>query len=710
MDIFSNLLKQRLAVHLGIGFVLLLAGCDNGPIPKNANEDCLAPAQVIQEDITAQLVEAFPDLPGLPNMVALNQAPNDSSRWFVTLKDGRLMTFANTPSANTTQTILDIRDRVRDSGEMGLHAVAFHPNFSNNGQVYVSYNQTGTSDSIISRFSYDGVNTINPNTEEVILTLDQPAGNHNGGQIAFGPDGMLYIGFGDGGGAGDTFGNGQNLQTLLGAILRINVDGEAPYTIPEDNPFVTNPNARPEIYAYGLRNPWRFSFDPQTGELWVADVGQNQYEEIDLVKKGDNLGWPIMEASHCYNAGNCDQTGLVLPVAEYSHGSGDCSVSGGFVYRGSQTPELVGSYLYSDFCSGNLRATRRSDDQFESQLLAPTNVNTAGFGQGLDGEVYYLGWGSSGRIYQIQAQSQGDVSNIPDQLSDTGCFLDTSTKTVNDHVVPYDVISRLWSDSAVKTRFLSIPSNKTISVLDDGDFEFPVGTVLIKNFLAADQYLETRLLMRHASGWGGYSYEWAADQTDAYLVDQGKTIDAGDFIHTIPSRSQCFQCHTSAANISLGVEASQLNFEYLYPSGKADNQNRALFMANYLDLLPDQSHTNELAAIEDEAASLSLRARSYLHANCSGCHRPGGPASGMDLRIQTALAATGACNEPPNAGDLGIQNPLLLAPGEPQRSVLLARMQTLGENRMPPLASLIEDQQATQVITMWIAGLSQCDD
>lgn len=691
-----------------LGLTIFIVACDNGPIPRNGPNECVAPAQVVQDDVSAQLVDAFPELPGLANMVGLVQIPGDDSRWFAILKEGRVMMFDNSPGADSVTEVLDISDQVRDSGEMGFHSIAFHPNFASNQQLYLSYNESTTRDSIISRVTFDGVNPVDTATETTLLRLSQPASNHNGGQIAFGPDGMLYIGFGDGGGSGDTFGNGQNLQSWHGSLLRIDVDSGSPYSVPADNPFVGNPDALPEIYAYGLRNPWRFSFDQQTGELWVADVGQNRYEEINLVSKGDNLGWPIMEATSCYNSSSCDQTGLTLPVAEYAHGDGDCSVSGGFVYRGESQSVLAGSYLYSDFCSGRLRSTRRSGESYITQLLTPTNINTAGFGQGLDGEVYYLGWGGSGRIYRIEAQSDGEVSTIPESLSETGCFQDASTKEVSEHVVPFAVTSQLWSDGAEKSRFLSIPENRKIILLDDGDYEFPVGTVLVKNFTHQGQYLETRLMMRHETGWGGYSYEWSADQTDAALVDEGKTIDAGDFVHTIPSRSECFQCHTSAANVSLGPEASQLDTTYSYPSGQEGNQNMSLFKANYLDRIPDSSHLTPMAALDDETADTVLKARSYLHANCSGCHRPGGPSSGIDLRIQTALAATGACDQPPASGDLDIINPRIIAPGDPQRSVLLARLQTLDEARMPPVASLRVHDEAVAVISDWIAQMSDC--
>ena len=287
---------------------------------------------------------------------------------------------------------------------MGLLGLAFHPNYSDNGFIYVYYNDADANgDSTIARFHLEtGVSSETP-----ILTLAQPALNHNGGAIAFGADGMLYIGFGDGGGSNDAFANGQNTLSWHGALLRIDVDQEAPYTIPADNPFALDNNFLPEIYAWGLRNPWRWSFDPANGDLWLADVGQNRIEEVNLVNSGDNLGWPIMEGSECFESANCDTTGLTLPVTEYDHSDRDCSITGGYVYRGSDEPPLAGSYIYGDFCSAKIRRTYESDGVRQSEVLInDTGLSIAAFAQDTGGEVYVLNFsGSAGEgIFKLNCE------------------------------------------------------------------------------------------------------------------------------------------------------------------------------------------------------------------------------------------------------------------------------------------------------------------
>jgi glucose/arabinose dehydrogenase len=302
------------------------------------------------------------------------------------------------------QPFLDITDRVLAGGEQGLLSVAFHPQYASNGLFYVNYTDRN-GDTRIERFSVSA----DPNVADVasgtlILGVDQPFPNHNGGLVTFGPDGMLYIGMGDGGDAGDPFGNGQNLGTLLGKILRIDVGGGgAPYAIPSDNPFVAREGARAEIWAFGLRNPWRFDFDPQTGELYVADVGQDEREEINVVRAETgalNYGWDIMEGSSCYSDNSCERDGLVLPVLEYGRRSG-CSIIGGYVYRGSLVPEIVGHYFYSDYCSGWIRSFKYEGGTVTDsrQWDVGSIGNVLSFGEDAVGELYVLS--SNGRVYRV---------------------------------------------------------------------------------------------------------------------------------------------------------------------------------------------------------------------------------------------------------------------------------------------------------------------
>ena len=334
--------------------------------------------------------------------------PEDiGDRLYVALQEGRVLAFSEDPAATQVQEVLDIRKRVDDRGnEEGLLGLAFDPSFSENGYFYVYYTALGPKRSVISRFAADigGRGGADPSSEVVILEVPQPFRNHNGGQIAFGTDGFLYVALGDGGSSGDPAGNGQNTATLLGSILRIDVAGldvAGAYTVPKNNPFVgQGSGAREEIWAYGLRNPWRFSFDSLTGELWAADVGQNQFEEVDLIKRGRNYGWNVLEGRECFNPSrNCSSVSLEPPVAVYGHDEG-CSVTGGYVYRGSRLPSLYGAYVYGDFCSGKIWALRYDGARVTEHMeIADTGLGISSFGLGRDGEIYVLSF--DGKIYRF---------------------------------------------------------------------------------------------------------------------------------------------------------------------------------------------------------------------------------------------------------------------------------------------------------------------
>jgi len=300
---------------------------------------------------------------------------------------------------------LDISDRTKSGGERGLLGLAFPPDYATSGHFYVYYTDP-RGESTLSRFSVTPGNPdrADPTSEEVLLTQEQPYSNHNGGQIAFGPDGYLYLGLGDGGSGGDPQGNGQNLGVLLGKLLRLDVSGDEGYKVPPSNPFVATAGARSEIWAYGLRNPWRFSFDRETGDLYIADVGQDAFEEVDFQpadsKGGENYGWNIMEATHCYAASTCDQTGLTLPIIEYPHGpQWGTSISGGYLYRGEAVPALVGRYVFADFTSGRVWSASR-EDGWEMKPLFETGFNVSTFGEDAEGELYVADY-TSGLIYRV---------------------------------------------------------------------------------------------------------------------------------------------------------------------------------------------------------------------------------------------------------------------------------------------------------------------
>ena len=334
------------------------------------------------------------DFRGLTN---LTQPAVGDGRLFVTEQSGRVLAFPNDEAAREAQVFLDIRGRISDRGsEEGLLGLAFDPAYHENGYLFVYYSASNPRRSVISRFAVnDDRRQADSTSELVIMEIDQPFSNHNGGQLAFGPDGFLYVGLGDGGAAGDPMGHGRDRGTLLGSVLRIDVAGstaETPYTLPADNPFAGDPSSRGEIWAYGLRNPWRFSFDRETGHLWTGDVGQNSIEEVDVVEKGGDYGWKTLEGSECFSPRTgCDSAGTVLPVWEYPTSGGNCSVIGGYVYRGERIPSLAGAYVFGDFCSGRIWALRYDGQEVtEHLLLADTSLRIASFGQDRDGELYIL--------------------------------------------------------------------------------------------------------------------------------------------------------------------------------------------------------------------------------------------------------------------------------------------------------------------------------
>lgn len=346
----------------------------------------------------------FPDHP-FTKPVAMIEHPEEAERWYIVEQEGRIIEARKGKTGWGFKTFADLREKIESGpSEAGLLGMAFHPRFKTNPYLFLSYTRKGGGllsgkalVSVVSRFLITVDNRLDPGSETLLLALNQPYSNHNGGHILFGPDGLLYIGFGDGGWAGDPHEHAQNTNTWLGTILRIDPDTQIPYGIPPDNPFAQG-GGRPEIYAWGLRNPWRFSFDSQNGTLWAGDVGQDRIEEIDRIKKGKNYGWDRKEGSRCYEQEPCDDPRLTDPVAEYDHTSG-CSVTGGYVYRGKSLPFLKGMYLYGDFCTGTIwmldTATLRAP-----QLLLKSEKSISSFATDRTGELYLIDY-ESGQIFRL---------------------------------------------------------------------------------------------------------------------------------------------------------------------------------------------------------------------------------------------------------------------------------------------------------------------
>lgn len=371
---------------------------------------------------------------GLESPVAVTHAGDGSGRLFITQQGGSILIFDGQQVRPTP--FLDIQSLILSGGERGLLSVAFHPDYAVNGWFYVNYTDLN-GDTVVARYQISSDPDIaDPTSAQVVLTIAQPFANHNGGQLKFGPDGYLYVGMGDGGSGGDPQNHAQNLGSLLGKMLRIDVDGALAYGIPPDNPFVGNPDALPEIWALGLRNPWRFSFDRLTGDLWIADVGQNQFEEINFQPAGspggENYGWRLMEGNGCFNpATGCDDGSLTLPVLEYDHAQG-CSVTGGYRYRGLRNPSLAGIYFYGDFCTGRVwGASVQGNGAWMETLLLDTNLNISAFGEDEEGELYVTHLSpTNGALYLVseaptssQPGGEGPGSGSSASGSGGGCFI-----------------------------------------------------------------------------------------------------------------------------------------------------------------------------------------------------------------------------------------------------------------------------------------------
>jgi glucose/arabinose dehydrogenase len=383
------------------------------------------------QNSSLQLTDAFPSLT-FQKPLHLTHSGDNTNRIFVVEQTGYIKVFPNDSNVSTSQMniFLDISNKISSSaGEEGLLGLAFHPNYTLNGYFYVNYTAPNPRKTVISRFS---VSSSNPNkadslSEYILLTIDQPYSNHNGGTIMFGLDGYLYIGMGDGGSGGDPQNYAQNLQSLLGKFLRIDVNITSPgknYAIPPTNPFYNNPSAgREEIYAFGLRNPWKFSQDPVTGLIYAADVGQNMYEEINIITNGGNYGWRVMEGFNCYNPPTgCDTTGKILPIKVYDHSQGDCSVTGGNVYRGQRRPELTGAYIYADYCTGRIWMLKYANGNITADsLLIDSPYFITSFGVDQSNELYIIHQTTPAKIMRFSKNTSIGISGnnniLPEKYS-----------------------------------------------------------------------------------------------------------------------------------------------------------------------------------------------------------------------------------------------------------------------------------------------------
>jgi uncharacterized repeat protein (TIGR03806 family) len=658
--------------------------------------------------------------------IELVQSPADPSRWFLAVQGGQVLSFSSDPGVTARNVVLDLTDvlDVRAS-ENGLVGLALHPEFGANGYAYVVYTTPSTNParflSRLSRFTMGEDGTFARASELVLLDIEQVDITHSGNHVAFGNDGYLYYSVGD---DRRTLLHSQDPHTVQGALLRIDVDQEdpargKPYSIPPDNPFVEGGGAL-EVYAYGLRNPWRFTIDPETSAIVLGDVGQDRREEINVIEPAGNYGWPYREGTLCFSQDPCDVPGLIDPVVEMTHSESKAVVAG-FRYERTDVPGLQGRHVFGDWVFGHVFSVDLGEEPASVQIEVEGSFHIVSFARAHDGTLYavrYAPTGDEGGVYRLAPAPPPAPSDFPQLLSQTGCVDPADPRAPAPGVVPFAPSAELWSDGADKERYLAIPDDRRIDVSVDGGFLMPPGTVLVKHFRFGERYHETRLLMRAAGGWAGYSYAWDDTQTDAVLLESAAARVLPNGVRWLyPSRSQCMQCHTEVAHRSLGLEVGTLDHEHAYDEDTTVNQLEWLWAHDYF--------VPAIGGVEAVRGSHALvpnpfgeapggdRARAYLHANCAMCHQPGAPGRGeIDLRFATPFGQTRLCDEEPRVSriwDLGNwEDQLLLRPGRPGDSIVYLRTVLLGHFRMPPVGSDVVDDAGASVLADWIEAMESC--
>jgi uncharacterized repeat protein (TIGR03806 family) len=700
---------------------------------------------------------AFPTLSPFARPVGIEVPPGETNRLFVVEQQGRIAVITNLASP-TRSVFLDLTDRAFYGSEEGVLALAFHPGYATNGYFYVWYTTGGTRYDRLSRFQVDPNNPARglPGTEQILINQLDEAENHNGGQLLFGPDdGYLYLSIGDEGGSAAL----DNIQRIdnnfFSGIIRIDVDqrpgsipanphpanngsGTINYAIPPDNPFIgvstfngrpVNPNnVRTEFWAVGLRNPWRMSFDPQTGLLYCGDVGSTLTEEVNVIVRGGNYGWNYFEGTN-KTPGLTLPSGFtpVRPIYEYTRndtGPRLCII-GGLVYRGNRYSDLWGSYLFADHLSGNIWSMRYEVTGGVTNTTPPVQIANSlyitSFAVHPSSGAILLTSHADGQIkYLVRASASGP--SLPPTLADTGAFSDLANLTPQPGIVPYDLNVPFWSDYARKTRWFSVPDTNLIFSFNSTDnWSFPAGSIWIKHFnleltngvASSARRLETRFLVRNDDGVYGVTYRWNGSLSNATLVpdeglDESFTVNDRGVLRTqvwhYPGRSECLQCHTPLGGFALGFNTAQLNRTFDY-GATSENQLLALSHAGYLDTqIADPQSFPALAHATNLSSSVEQRARSYLAANCSQCHQPDGTGRGLwDARFSAPTASAGIWNGP-LVDDWGDPANRVIRPGVLQNSMIYRRVSELGSAHMPPIATSELNQEGIALLRAWILG------
>ena len=664
------------------------------------------------------------------------------NRFVVVENSGKIFSFPPNQDVERADLFIDLGEVI--PGTNAIYGVEFHPKFEENRYVFVCYIQ-GQGDanvgSVVSRFTVteDDPPRWDPKSEKQIFRWWR--GGHNGGCLKFGHDGYLYLATGDGAGPfpPDSKRTGQDVTDYLSSILRFDVDGEEAgraYRIPPDNPFVGRDDVRPEIWAYGFRNPWKMSVDPRTGKLWVGDVGWELWEMIYLVERGGNYGWSVTEGPQPVHPDwAVGPTPILPPVVDHPHSEAR-SITGGVVYTGKRLPELADTYVYADYETGKIWALRHNGESVVSHReIADTPHRIVAFGLASDGELYFADH-ADGKLYRLAPSPEPrQDENFPRLLSEAGIFASVPELAPNPGVLGYTVNAAPWADHSTGERHIALPDtsqvNNTVQpwrYTEGAVFVKTLGLEMAKGDPASRKRIETQVLHWTEKTWRAYTYGWNDEQTDAELVEaQGaeralvvKDPDApeGERRQTwrFASRAECLICHNIMANTILGFEPSQLNrgdqlkrfvdlgfFARLPGAPEASKDGSpAEFDARKYPALPDLS-------VND--GSLDARARAYLHANCSHCHRRhGGGTANIELLYAHEIQQTRMMDAKPLLGGFGLRDARVVVPGDPYRSVLYYRMATAGAARMPHLGSSVLDRDGVKLIHDWIESLGDGKD
>lgn len=692
---------------------------------------------------------AFPNLKFVQPL-DLTPAPG-SDRLFVAEQAGRILSFSNRSDASSADLVVDLKESHPDLS--AVYAITFHPRFESNRKVYICYIQGNDKPdgTFVSEFQMAGdvtsnaggvsakLPTIDPATERVVIRWW--SGGHNGCSLKFGPDGYLYISTGDGGAPSppDPLMAGQDVSNLLSNILRIDVDhptSDRAYGIPFDNPFVGMENVRPEIWAFGFRNPWRMSFDRVKGDLWVGDVGWQLWEMIYRVERGGNYGWPIMEGPQpALPESKRGPAPISPPVVSHPH-SEAASITGGFVYHGSRLPELQGVYVYGDYQSGKVWGLKLDGRQITWQKeLAQTPLQLVSFGEDNSGEIFLVDHQRTQQIYRLVPNpDDGQHVKFPRKLSETGLFADVVNQTPAAGVLKYEINAHHWADHTKSERWLAIPGKKPVQIESDSKWMIPNGSVLaktvsiemIKGQPASLRRLETQILHREADSWRPYTYAWNEEQTDAELVptsggsrvlsiqDASAPEGLREQTYRFSARSECQMCHNPWVEMkttSVGIQtASPLALTLMQlnrPVGgnSTESQLVSLQKSGWISgkALAGAGELPRFADPYDNTASLNDRVRSYLHVNCAHCHQPhAGGSAIIELAYDVKLEDAKLLNAKPGQGSFGISDAALIRPGDPLSSVLHYRLAKTGSGRMPRIGSEEIDDVAVAMIREWI--------